>query len=184
HITTGIATGDNPYRHVSMDVRVAISLFTTIAVCMDDSATLTSIDCPNVHLDLCGGLDQKGSTDGLARELLRILRSMWNYYPKFGASAIFLSTMQFLNISLLDHNPRDIVLPGDSIKFTEYRRSLDRCSEAYAYFIWEKSRFPDPKVYMHTIPDAMNFVNYANDVLSFYKEVLAGDTQNYITERA
>lgn len=149
HITTGVATGDNPYRHVSMQARVAISLYTVIAVSMDDSAW---IDCPNVHLDLCGGLDKKGDTGGLARELLRILCSMWNYYPRFSASAIFLSTMQFLNISLLDHNPRDIVFPGDSTRFTEYRRLLDGCAEAYAYFIWEKSRFPDSSVYIHTIP--------------------------------
>ena len=152
HLTTGIATGDNPYRHVSMEARVAISLFTSIAVSMDDPEILASINCPNVHLDLCGGLDAKGNTDGLALELMRILRRMWEYYPRFCASAIFLSTMQFLNISLLDHNPRDIVLPGDSTKFIEYRRVLDGCSEAYTCFIWEKSHFPDPDVYIHTIP--------------------------------
>ena len=152
HLTTGIATGDYPYRHVSMNARVAISLYTSIAVAMDDPAILASSNCSNVHLDLCGGLDERGDTGGLASELMRILRGMWDYYPRFGASAIFLSTMQFLNISLLEHNPRDIVLPGDPITFIEYRRALDGCSEAYACFIWEKSHFPDAGVYIHTIP--------------------------------
>jgi hypothetical protein len=38
--------------------------------------------------------------------------------------------------------------------------------------------------YVHVIPDFIVFCNAVNDVLSFYKEMLAEETGNYIDQRA
>jgi uncharacterized protein YbjQ (UPF0145 family) len=38
--------------------------------------------------------------------------------------------------------------------------------------------------YVHVIPDVIIFINIANDILSFYKEMLAGETGNYVDQRA
>jgi len=66
----------------------------------------------------------------------------------------------------------------------EYRRFLTGVPEAFACFIWEKSKFPDASVYFAAIPDTCLYINYVNDILSFYKEDVSGETGTYILERA
>ncbi|KZT70829.1 hypothetical protein DAEQUDRAFT_764395 [Daedalea quercina L-15889] len=51
-------------------------------------------------------------------------------------------------------------------------------AEAFAYVIWDKQHFPDIQF------DICWFQNHVNDILSFYKEELAGEMGNYTGGRA
>lgn len=182
HIATGIFIASTAYRKNSMNVKVSIALYTAIAVAMDDPSIIESLSSRTYHYSLCAGTIPE-SPDLLA-ELSKILAKMWEHFPRFGASCILTSTLQFMNMALLGNEIGDHRLKHDALPFVEYRRIMDGFPEVYFSFIWEKRQFPDVTVWMQAIPDAMKFINFGNDILSFYKEESAGETANYIHDRA
>ncbi|EED79818.1 predicted protein [Postia placenta Mad-698-R] len=198
HIATGIFIASTTYRKNSIDSKVSIALYTAIAVAMDDPRIIESLSSGTYHYSLCAGTIPE-SPDLLA-ELSKVLAAMWEHFPRFGASCILTSTLQFMNMTLLGNEIGDYRLKHDALPFVEYRRIMDGLPEVYFSFIWEKRHFPDVTVWMQAIPyvditppqpfsnilckDAMKFINFGNDILSFYKEESAGETANYIHDRA
>ncbi|KAK4108827.1 terpenoid synthase [Canariomyces notabilis] len=94
------------------------------------------------------------------------LHDMPKYFDPLAANFIVLSSLQFVNATLLE------------------RRGESGVPEAYAYFVFPRDQCPDIGAYMQAVPDMMKYINYANDVLSFHKETLAGETDKYINTRA
>ncbi|CCL98540.1 uncharacterized protein FIBRA_00539 [Fibroporia radiculosa] len=171
------------YSHItSMDTKVLITLFTIIILAMDDPAVLDSLSFREFHQKMCMGVVQQEA--GMLGELTKVLKQMWDHYSAFSANSIYVSTLRFVNASILEHDAQNEPLRRGALPFVEYKRSMSGTTEAYACFVWEKSKFPDIKEYMQAIPDAMLYVSYVNDILSFYKEELAGETGTYIHERA
>jgi len=68
---------------------------------------------------------------------------MWNYFPMFGANAIFASTLRFVNVTILENTMEGAILGPRALPFIEYRREMSGVPEAYAAFIWEKDKTPD-----------------------------------------
>ncbi|PCH34391.1 terpenoid synthase [Wolfiporia cocos MD-104 SS10] len=183
YIITGIMLTITAYSHITdFETKVQIALFTTFIIAMDDPAVLDSIACREFHQAICFGTVQKES--GLFNKFNKILQSMWGHYPTFTANTIYASALRFVNAAILEKESAGTALSSDSLPYVEYKRSMTATTEAYACFIWEKSKFPDVKVYMQAIPDVTLYVSYVNDILSFYKEELAGEEDNYIHERA
>ncbi|KAJ7867159.1 hypothetical protein B0H13DRAFT_1636256, partial [Mycena leptocephala] len=50
--------------------------------------------------------------------------------------------------------------------------------------IFPKQTHPDISAFIQVLPDIDEFFCLANDILSFYKEELAGETTNYVHSRA
>ncbi|KAH9949259.1 hypothetical protein B0H21DRAFT_145454 [Amylocystis lapponica] len=178
---TGIMMAATAFSHISsLDTRVQIALYTTLLVCVDQ--VMESLPFDRLYDRFFSGVLQTDSD--IFGHLSQILMGMWALYPRFAASSILVSTLQFLNATILECQTRDVVLSTKALPFVEYRRALTGISDAYAAFIWEKSRFPDVQVYIGVLPDVRIYLHYVNDILSFYKEELAGETGNYIHDRA
>ncbi|EMD33752.1 hypothetical protein CERSUDRAFT_117848 [Gelatoporia subvermispora B] len=77
-----------------------------------------------------------------------------------------------------------MALSIQSLAFVEYRRIKTGVGEAYAGYIWDINRFPDEKAFVQAMPDAVLFIQYVNDIMSFYKEELGGDLGTYVQDRA
>lgn len=159
-----------------------ITLFTIIIIAMDDPVVFDSLATREFHQRMCTGVIQDEA--GMLGAFTKILESMWDHYSGFSANTIYASALRFVNASIIENETDVTTLRSHALPFVEYKRSMTATTEAYACFIWDKARFPDVKVYMQAIPDAMLYVSYVNDILSFYKEELAGETANYIHERA
>lgn len=184
-IRTGIIMGSTAYRHTTIDTRVAIALLTTFCTAIDDPVTLAlwgEDGALQFHRMLCQGTVQESSS--MFAELSNLLSRMWEYFPRFAASAILSSTLAFLNMTLLQMEAKDVVLHRDALPFVEYRRVQDGLPEVFAVFIWEKEKFPDVQTYIQAIPIIGDYLNHTNDILSFYREELVGETGNYIHDRA
>ncbi|KZT00027.1 terpenoid synthase [Laetiporus sulphureus 93-53] len=183
HLITAIILTVTAYNHIpSLDTRVQITLFTTLIIAIDDPAVFNALDARTFLLQMCTGDIQQNA--GMLGEFTKILGRMWEHYSGFSANTIYASALRYINASLLENDASGVPLSRDALQFVEYKRSMSATTEAYACFIWEKSRFPDAKVFMQAIPDVMLYVSYVNDILSFYKEELAGETDTYIHERA
>ncbi|KAJ7918942.1 hypothetical protein B0H13DRAFT_1868925 [Mycena leptocephala] len=59
-----------------------------------------------------------------------------------------------------------------------------QCLPAAVCAIFPKQTHPDISAFIQVLPDIDEFSCLANDILSFYKEELAGETTNYIHSRA
>ncbi|KAJ7150707.1 isoprenoid synthase domain-containing protein [Mycena filopes] len=77
---------------------------------------------------------------------------------------------------------RPSTLDSDAPKFPDYLRYKSAIGEAYAAWMFKatkEQKLPMIK-YIQVLPDATFFVEAVNDILSFYKEELAGETHNLI----
>ncbi|CCL98542.1 uncharacterized protein FIBRA_00542 [Fibroporia radiculosa] len=179
-IITGLAITEAAYPHLTMKTKVGVALFTASTTAMDGPETPNKVASSGFHRKLCdGAIYDEGN---IFADFVTILSGTWQCYPPFGSNMIMVSALQFMNASILEGLGNGAAITSRS--FVEYRRFIGGMPEAYAYFIWEKARFPDERVYLKVLPDAVSYINFTNDIMSFYKEVLEGDTTNYISDRA
>lgn len=86
---------------------------------------------------------------------------------------VIASTMNFMSSVALEHGIRQLEIKADN--FPQFLRGLSGDSCSFSIFI-----FPNDvhlNSYIQAMPSMMDFINYMNDVLSFYKE----EDNNYIS---
>ncbi|OCH89690.1 terpenoid synthase [Obba rivulosa] len=180
-VVPSIAIAISGYAHIhDFDTKVFIAVLTSIAVTLDSPEFLATLPFEDFHYDVVTGRIQERS--GYLGEFVRCLQDAWKYFPRFSAATIFTSGLDFVNAALLESTGTTVAT--GALPFVEYRRIKTGVAEAYAHFIWDGAQFPNEVEYAQVIPDAMLYVNYANDIMSFYKEEMAGETATYIQDRA
>ncbi|KAI8270627.1 hypothetical protein K4K58_008452 [Colletotrichum sp. SAR11_239] len=163
-------------------VKLHIAIYSWLAIYIDDD------DAGND--DLAGFQERfhKGEPQpsALLSRFAEVLHDMSKYYEPLVANFIVCSTLQFVNATLLERHGEFHGLKHckEASGWPDYVRDRSGVPEAYAYFIFPKEQCPNIGQYMQGIPDMMTYINYANDILSFHKETLAGETDNYINTRA
>ncbi|EMD31446.1 hypothetical protein CERSUDRAFT_162851 [Gelatoporia subvermispora B] len=168
------------YSHVtSPEAKVEIAIFTALAITLDDPAILGSLSSEDFCHDLATG--RIHADDGYLGEYVRSLARMWKHFPRMSSGFIFTSGISFIDGCILENTYHEPIV---STQFIEYRRVKTGICDAYGCFIWELAQFPDEKGFMQAFPDAATYTNYAHDIMSFYKEILEGETGNYVQDRA
>lgn len=94
---------------------------------------------------------------------------MSTHFDPFVANLIVLSTLQFVNATLMERRGEFLGLTHckEASRWPDYFRDRSGVPEAFAYFAFPKDQCPDIGAYMQVIPDIMTYLNYANDVLSY-----------------
>ncbi|KDR81204.1 hypothetical protein GALMADRAFT_20330, partial [Galerina marginata CBS 339.88] len=111
----------------------------------------------------------------------------WDTVP---ANSITLAAMDFMNASLIEQMSgiRDALMklaePEAARAWPYYLRCKVGASPAFAFMLFPKDMKIDISVYLPAMSDIILFTDLANDILSFHKESLAGETNNYIHNRA
>ncbi|KAJ7438740.1 isoprenoid synthase domain-containing protein [Mycena latifolia] len=124
--------------------------------------------------------------DPLLDHLATLLKETNRYRDPVCSSAIICSFLEFVASTLIQdrdevRNNRGVV---QSKSWPPYIRAKDGEPDAFAYMIFPREICPDVSVYLQAIPDICTFINYNNDVLSFYKEEIARETHNLVHGRA
>ncbi|PCH34221.1 terpenoid synthase [Wolfiporia cocos MD-104 SS10] len=179
YIITCLAIAEISYSHLlSVEAKAAIAIFTAILAAIDESAISSShaLALPKIFCDGSAMHD----TDSRIGRLVKVVAQMWDYYPRTSANTIMASCVNY---------PNGVFLEAMGVEarvrpYVEYRRWLSGAPEAYSCFVWEKDKCPDERAFIRALPDTIKFLNHANDIMSFYKEILAGDTGTYIYSRA
>ncbi|KAF8629915.1 hypothetical protein AX15_003193 [Amanita polypyramis BW_CC] len=110
-----------------------------------------------------------------------LLHEVPNYWDPAMADMMRQSAMTFLTSLVVERQLRDAKLPNVS-ELARSIRTMTGTSLIHVFFA-----FPSgvrPEIYLTALPPMLKFVEHTNDVLSFYKEELAGETSNYISMRA
>jgi len=69
-------------------------------------------------------------------------------------------------------------------RYPYFLRSKTGVAQAYAFMIFPSAQHPDLTSYIQATPSVAYFIDIVNDILSFYKEELAHETENYVHLRA
>lgn len=149
HDVTAIVLTVTAYSHLSASTRLQITLYTALATCMDGRILADPSVFHTFHQRFHTGSAQ---SDVLLDKFSKLLIGMPEHFSWFTANSIITSSLEFINVTLLESDSASLILRKDTLPFLDYRRRKSGIAEAYAYFIWEKETFPDVKTYMQAVP--------------------------------
>ena len=150
-LSTGITLVETSYTYITdVNTKTAIALYCAFFGYIDCIERFNALEAKHFPRRLfCPSPDDSSFLVSLRALLL----SMWEWYPDFGANAILYSGLQFINGSMLESVPRQAkVIKARTLPFVELRRNLSGIPDPFFCFIWEKSLFPDEKLYADIIP--------------------------------
>ncbi|KAI1131437.1 isoprenoid synthase domain-containing protein [Nemania abortiva] len=182
YFDVGLALACDCYPSHPFSVKLHVAIYTWLASYIDDDE--------DGNEDLAGfqARFQKGEPQPstLLARFAEVLQAMPTYFEPLMANFIVLSSLQFVNAALLERRGEFHHLQHcrEASGWPDYVRERDGATEAFVYFVFPKDQCPDIGAYMQAVPDMMTYTNHANDVLSFHKETLVGETDNYINTRA
>ncbi|KAF8894210.1 hypothetical protein CPB84DRAFT_1682752 [Gymnopilus junonius] len=111
---------------------------------------------------------------------------MYHFWDTIPANCITVSGLDFVTGRIIEDElaMRDMKPCAMATSWPNFLRVKTGGAAAFAFFIFTKEQNPDLYAYIQMIEDIRFFLDYVNDLLSFYKEALAGETTNYIYTRA
>lgn len=147
------------------DVKLHIAIYSWLAIYIDDDEAGTD-DLAGFQTRFYKGEAQPSA---LLERFAENLRDMSAYFEPLVTNFIVLSSLQFVNATLLERRGEFLGLQhcSEASGWPDYIRDRSGVPEAFAYFIFPRAQCPDIGAYMQGIPDMMIYINYANDVLSY-----------------
>ncbi|KAG6861154.1 hypothetical protein C0995_003422 [Termitomyces sp. Mi166 len=122
--------------------------------------------------------------DPLLDGLASCLHRMFDLYPTLFASTIINSVFDSIAGTCIEPSIQKLELPRTSTLFPWFLRQRNGAGLAYALMVFPKSRQVDYAVCFQALGDMEFWIAGINDILSYYKESIAGETTNYISNRA
>ncbi|KAI0689740.1 isoprenoid synthase domain-containing protein [Cytidiella melzeri] len=176
---TGFDLGTIGYGHTRFDVQAQIALFSILGLCIDDFLVSDeALDCFSDRL-----LSGSPQLDPILDCMVDNLSRMHDFFPPYAAKTIILSAIAFIDATLHDKDNSGTSHHA-ALPYVNFRRMRSGMGEIYHFFIWDKFSFPDVYTHIQSIPEIISYLNFGNDILSFHKEQLAGEKENYIHRRA
>ncbi|KAK7963559.1 hypothetical protein PG988_010533 [Apiospora saccharicola] len=167
-----------------LDLRIHIGIFTWLVTQVDDQA---GKDPDEWGQFVSRFHAREPQPSPVARALDANLLGIRTWYEPLVASFIVISTLNFVNATTLEgavfNSPNWSPTVG-AVRWPYFFRDKDGLSEAYSYFTYPRSLYPDVACYVEAVPDMIMYINFVNDIMSFYKEELAGEKSNYMHNRA
>lgn len=118
-----------------------------------------------------------------------IMPRLWKIFHPTVASMIVTACYDFINGVGIEGLTVGRQVKPQAPKYPDWLRFKTGLSPMYGLLVVVCATDPQLPTggiekYVHVIPDVIVFTNIVNDVLSFYKEMLAEETGNYIDQRA
>ncbi|GJE96507.1 hypothetical protein PsYK624_127040 [Phanerochaete sordida] len=180
HMATGITMSAITYGHTALETQKLIALYTGCVICIDDDE-VDAEALAQFAVRLQAGQRQ---LHPLLDRLAELLARMPEFFCGYAATAILADTINFVNSTLFEGELEGMRLRPAAVQYPPYKRARNGLGDAYAAFIWDKFVFPDLSTFIQALPDTTTIIFNANDILSFYKEELSGDTKNFVHDCA
>ncbi|KAG1824355.1 terpenoid synthase [Suillus subaureus] len=179
YMAVGVAIMSNAYDHLpDRATKIWICLFTVVATCIDDmmirAEDLEYVYRFNERFTNCQPQEHPvlNTLDGLLREVPC-------HYSAPVSNLIVTSALNFMSSILLDNETQDMLISPKTPSYPEYSRLLSGLSDTYGLCIFP-STLP-LREYVQCMPDLAIVINHTNDILSYYKEEIEGDSANYLS---
>jgi len=158
-----------------------IAIFNWCIIYIDDASTKNVAPFAAFQQRFLRGLPQ---LDPVLDMFASILVAMCDQYETLSANFILSATFEFINATCVEPAIEALpILPG-AVRFPSFLRDRTGLGVPYALMAFPNSRPLGFVTCFQTLPDMNFWIAAINDILSFYKERLAGETVNYIFNRA
>ncbi|KAK0446783.1 hypothetical protein EV421DRAFT_1791345 [Armillaria borealis] len=182
YIKHGTDTVTTCYNHIQdINCRIYIVLYIACFFYFDDKFIPEYSTSDNVAQDLFACMIGKSSpADPLQQLFCYLMTEAPKCYPNHPASNIVITgTLNFVTSASLDYRTQGMKMPASAKRYTTFTRNISGITDVMGVFIFPAS--VPVTAYIAAIPDLMVFMLSANDVLSFYKEEVAGEELNRVS---
>ncbi|KAF4611017.1 hypothetical protein D9613_006472 [Agrocybe pediades] len=178
------AVAEFVYPDHSEEIRIQIAKYSWFIIYVDDMGQKTPENLKNFQRCIL-----KGTSEPETEFFQAFPKHLDEYYRLFDpipANCIALCAMDFINGCLLEEMPKikGMKLTDASLSWPYFLRNKTGAAQAYAFMLFPKEVNVDMTTYIQVVEDIALYLNLTNDILSFYKEHMAGERHNYICNRA
>ncbi|KAI0632019.1 hypothetical protein C8Q77DRAFT_895419 [Trametes polyzona] len=181
-IDTGCSIAECAYGHTSYENRRHVALHSAYVLYVDDlghrnPASLSGFGRRFVAHENPG--------DSVLDRIVRQSLEMYALYPPLGADSIIAAIITAIAGCHVENSTRGMSVASGASSYPSFIRGMTGYATAYTFFNFTRGwRDPDDLSYLQVIPDLVMLTNNINDILSFYKELIAGETGTYVCLRA
>ncbi|KAJ7708152.1 Trichodiene synthase, partial [Mycena rosella] len=171
------------YQNHDFKTKLQIARFTWFMIYIDDLGN----DTPTALQDFQIGLLQgQVHENPVLHQFSNHLRDMYLYWEPLIANCIVCAALEFVNGCVLESRSEIQGMAVSSLaeRWPYFLRAKTGVAAAYTLMIFPKSNNPDISKFIQAVADINVFIDLTNDVLSFYKEILAGEVANYIHNKS
>ena len=147
-LSVGVDITRLAYPYVPLDAQLQIALYTMISVLIDD------FKIPGTAVEEFTERLYTGSSQlhPVLDQFVSIMHGMKEYYLPPVVNRIIMSTVAVIESMVMDNQIGPVTLTAASLSYVTSRRVDNGGGSAYAYFIWDKSSFPQLETYIQMIP--------------------------------
>ncbi|KAG1839706.1 terpenoid synthase [Suillus tomentosus] len=174
----GVAIASNAYNHLPDAARMWICLFTAIITSIDDMVARGE-DIVHVYHFNERFVNSQPQGNAMLNALDVISREITCLYSPLVSNLITVSVLNYMSSNCLDYETKDMQISPKAPLYPGYSRCLSGLPDAYGFFTFP-SMLPI-REYIQCMPEIGIIVNHTNDILSYYKEEIEGDRENYLS---
>ncbi|RPD62209.1 terpenoid synthase [Lentinus tigrinus ALCF2SS1-6] len=179
---TSCTIAETAYKHTNYEHQFIAALYTAYLTYSDDIG--------QHNVEVLGEYVQR-FTRGQAQSMVAferlttLLGTLHEFYPRISADAIIANSLDSFTAMYIELVTKDVPIHPSADRYPFYLRLKAGIASAYAHLNFTKS-WGDAtgNFYLQVLPELELITVGINDILSFYKETLAGETDNYVHLRA
>ncbi|KAI0755157.1 terpenoid synthase [Daedaleopsis nitida] len=172
---------ETAYSHLDYDHLLYVAFYTAMFLYIDDVGGKYLTAVREFASRVIHGKSQLSPALDTLAVLMRQAHAMWS---DVGADAIISGTMDAVNGMYIEYTTQDMDIKPQATEYPYYLRYRSGICPPYIHFLFMKSWRPSTESYLQMLPYMERWIVGVNDLLSFYKEELAGERRNYMHMRA
>nr|WMM66776.1 linalool synthase [Ganoderma sinense] len=168
---------ETTYAHTTHEHRYFIALYTACLMYVDDLGERNLDAVKRFTSRFAKGEHQP---DPILQRLAELLGRAHDLWTQFGADAIIAGTLDAVTAMYIEFTTQGMVVKPSATRFPYYLRTRAGLGPPYIHFVFMNDWRATPESYLQVLPYMEHWTLGTNDILSFYKEELAGETNNYV----
>ncbi|KAF8149297.1 hypothetical protein K438DRAFT_1625090, partial [Mycena galopus ATCC 62051] len=108
----------------------------------------------------------------------------YDHWDPVCANAMVCAAFEFVSGTVLESTEEVSSMSIRSTGWAKYLRAKAGMAPGFSCAIFPKHTHPEISAYIQVLPDIDDYMCLVNDILSFYKEELAGETMTYVQIRS
>ncbi|KAJ8090288.1 hypothetical protein PM082_018884 [Marasmius tenuissimus] len=174
YLSASVLIVTTAYLHLPVRTRVHVATYSACVTALDDIFSQDPENMGEFSERFTKGLPQDNP---MLEVLTKLIRQTSKYYGRVQTALIVTSTVDFVTSLSIELEIPRVKNATEFSSFASYCRTMSGISVAYGMFVFPAS-IP-LSTYVSCVPLMSTYINCMNDVLSFYKEELSMEEDNF-----